>query len=101
MIGFHHDMIRWCTLHTLHLGVVNWVVGSGFHMLLAQDSVFKNTGFELDTFQAHLYKHLDLNWTQEDLWSDDGAGIEKRLFQAYQHFNSWTKAHRIQPLSTT
>ena len=33
-------MIRWCTLHTLHLGVVNWAAGSAFHMLLSQDSEF-------------------------------------------------------------
>ena len=38
--GFHHEMIRWCTLHTLHLGVVNWAAGSAFHMLLSQDSEF-------------------------------------------------------------
>ena len=34
IINFNHMMVRWCTLHTLNLGIAQWVVASAIYELL-------------------------------------------------------------------
>ena len=36
-IGFHYRMLRWCAMHTLHLGCGLHANGSAFHELLLHD----------------------------------------------------------------
>ena len=39
VIGFHHGMLRWCSLHILNLGIDLWAGASCMEMLLEQDII--------------------------------------------------------------
>ena len=35
--GFHHSALRWCSMHTVNLGLCHWVAGSVMIMLLQME----------------------------------------------------------------
>ena len=36
--NFDHNQIRWCSMHTLNLGVLTWMVGSTLKVLLLNNN---------------------------------------------------------------
>ena len=41
LVNFDPRMVKWCTLHTLNLGVAQWVAASVFYELLKSEAVLK------------------------------------------------------------
>ena len=67
--NFSPEYIRWCGMHTLNLGLAQFLVGSGLRLMLR-----------------------DRRWCDldQDVYDDD-----QQLKRAYAEFEDWCKTHRI------
>lgn len=70
MYGFHHQLIRWCSLHCINLGYMGWVGASTMEFLLEQDEI--------------------------PIWGSKDETLAQRLMRAYQDFTSWARVRGIQ-----
>ena len=51
--GFDHNMVKWCTLHTINLGIASWACGSAIFELLKYEEllmfIFSSSTCDHDT----------------------------------------------------
>ena len=100
--GFDQNMVKWCSLHTVNLGISCWACASAiFELLKHQDHTCKI----LFPFRV-VFDHMRLYFVVsaiEDVWpTPEGTHpkneMNARLGLAYWDFLSWAKAMKLQTL---
>ena len=70
---FHHDQIKFCSMHALNLGFTLWLLGGAIVLLDEQLGA----------------------------WGGPEVDRTERLHHAYVEFHHWTSSHKIQSLRST
>ena len=95
--GFDPACLKWCTLHTLNLGIVAWAAASVLLELFAIEVQLLCTTVRMACADVH--RHMCPCY-QQDVWPAPAwnEGLNTRLSLAYADFTSWARLRKIQKL---
>ena len=98
--GFDHNYIKWCTLHTLNLGVAIWAASSAVLELLKIEACACCSKVLRDTCVLNPTTILMNDQTQEVWMAPAGTSakgiLNARLARAYDEFLDFAKQHKLE-----